>query len=147
MRKKTILYEFLVCLPRTILFIDGYLTSLISSIIKIFIKPNYQLTGSCKKRGVCCRNIGILANKSFFNFPLLKKIAINWYAYIYNFDYKGSDSQYGVILFKCNYLSKEGHCSIHWRRPALCRDYPNKRHFKGGKTLPGCGYRFQLDEK
>lgn len=143
MKRRFLIYEFTVCLPRIVLHIDGFLTNKIYLLLTKRFKPKHELVGKCKKRGVCCRSIGIMASPHIFNYSFLNWLVVRWYSYIYNFHHKGSDPHYGVMVFRCKYLTATGQCSIHWRRPYLCRNYPNTSHFKSGRTLPGCGFKFK----
>lgn len=102
----------------------------------------YQRFGSCKGRGVCCKSIGVYLSAGFWKRPVLKKLAVFWYTLIYHFEYVSEDADLKVISFSCRYL-KGTSCSIHWRRPMICRVYPAPRFFGKPAVLPGCGYRFK----
>ncbi|MFT5170914.1 MAG: hypothetical protein ACI9BD_000686 [Candidatus Marinamargulisbacteria bacterium] len=105
------------------------------------LKPKYEITGACKKRGVCCRNIAIYLSPSFWKYPLLVKLAVRWYTYVYNFSIIGQDPDLNVVLFSCNFL-KDNTCTIYWKRPFICRNYPKpNRLFEKPTFMPGCGYR------
>ena len=124
-------------LCRLIRDMDGLFTYLAS---KPF-KKQYQIQGACKKRGVCCKNIAIYLSNGFWEYPLLKAIAKGWYLFVYNFSFKGQEPDHKIILFKCNYLTKEGTCGIYKRRPFICRNFPEVRFFQKPILLPGCGYK------
>lgn len=137
-------YIFILLLPiRTLLRIlrdiDGafnYLT------YKLFPKP-YKITGACKKRGLCCQNIAVYVPKSFFKYTLLRKLTILWYTFVYNFSFLDHNTEEQVLLFRCNYLKEKG-CSIYWKRPFICRNYPDvAQFFKRPTFLPGCGYKLE----
>ena len=115
---------------------DGFFSSIIS---KVYPKP-YSITGKCKKRGICCRNIGIQLSDGLWEYTYYKSFVRRWYEFVYNFEYIGSDNDDQFLLFKCRYL-KDNMCSIHKRRPYICRNYPLQRYFKQPKLIPGCGYR------
>jgi hypothetical protein len=121
--------------------IDGLFTFLAS---KPFRKK-YQITGACKKRGVCCQNIAIYLSDGFWQYPFLKALATWWYTFVYNFSFKGNEAAHRVIIFKCNYLQKDGSCGIYRRRPFICRNFPAVRFFQKPTLLPGCGYKVKDD--
>ena len=49
------------------------------------------------------------------------------------------------LVFKCNKFDKEKHiCTIHKKRPAICRKYPSEIIFKMGAAIgEQCGYYFK----
>ncbi len=122
-------------LLRCIRDIDGLLTAVISRLFK----RSYQVSGSCKKRGICCQNIAIGIH------PRLKKIKqwiVKYYEFVYNFQFITYLERDNVLLFRCLYL-KNNLCQIHWKRPYICRQYPHHRLFHTPSTMPGCGYHIQ----
>lgn len=134
----SILYPIRTLL-RIIRDIDGALNYIT---FRLFPKP-YKIIGSCKKRGLCCQNIAIFIPYSFFKYPFFSKLVILWYGFVYNFTYTGSNKKEQVLLFKCNYLKEKG-CSIYWKRPFICRNYPDIAHFfKRPTFLPGCGFKIE----
>lgn len=100
--------------------------------------PKDQIIGQCKKRGVCCQNLAIGVSKTINNHSFLLSITNWWYQFVYNFKLKGWYKKDQILLYSCNYL-KDGKCSIHWRRPLICREYPQSKRI-GQTTMPGCGY-------
>ncbi|RAP32880.1 hypothetical protein DID77_03955 [Candidatus Marinamargulisbacteria bacterium SCGC AG-439-L15] len=123
-------------LLRLIRDIDGWLSYFMSR----FFTSQYKLEGTCLKRGVCCQNIAIYLHSRFWSYQILKKMVILWYQFVYSFTYKSEDPSSQIILFSCQYL-KNNRCQIHWRRPVICRRYPQPRHFGRPILLPGCGYK------
>ena len=113
--------------------IDGILTWLTT-----WWHPKEPLTGYCKKRGVCCQNIAVGVSKTINESSILLRIINQWYTFVYNFTLKGWYKNDQIMIYSCNYL-KNGKCSIYWRRPLICREYPYKKRI-GQTTLPGCGY-------
>lgn len=131
-----LLYPLRTCL-RIIRDIDGAFNFLT---YKLLPKP-YTITGACKKRGLCCKNIAVYIPKRFFTSPLLLKLVIGWYSFVYNFTYLHQNESEQVLLFSCGYLKEKG-CSIYWKRPFICRNYPDvAQFFKRPTFLPGCGYK------
>lgn len=111
------------------------------SVLTTAIFPRqYRIEGSCKKRGVCCKQIALYLAPAFWTYPVFRKAAILWYCFVYNFDVIGEDESQKIVLFSCRYL-KNNTCSIYWRRPAICRNYPLVRFFDKPSFIPGCGYR------
>ena len=116
--------------------LDGFFTWLIQP----FTRQHYRVEGACKKRGICCQNIAIGLS------PKLRRVqdwVIRYYEFVYNFSFITNLEQEQVLLFKCNYLKNKG-CSIHWKRPFICRHYPNGRFFRPPGVLPGCGYSYTM---
>ena len=126
---KVILRTFL----RFIRDIDGVFMTITTP----FFKPAYSITGSCKKRGICCQNIAIGLSPKLSS---IKKWVINYYEFVYNFEFITHLKNEHVLLFRCHYL-KNKTCQIHWKRPYICRNYPVKRFYNLPTMLPGCGYK------
>lgn len=130
-------------LLRTIFRLIRDLDGLFSFLTGKLFKSKYEITGGCNKRGVCCQNIAIYLSDEFWKYEYLKKLAINWYVFVYNFEYKAEEPDLKVVVFKCNYL-KDNQCSIYWKRPFICRNFPEVRFFDRPTFLPGCGYSYKL---
>jgi hypothetical protein len=96
------------------------------------------LEGTCKQRGICCKNIAVGVSNTINNNRFLMHIANWWYTFVYNFNLKGWYKNDKILIYSCNYL-KNGKCSIYWRRPLICRQYPHHQRI-GNTTMPGCGY-------
>lgn len=127
---------------RVIRDIDG----LFSTLSRLLFLKKYHIEGSCKKRGVCCKGLAIHFSDSFWRYPLLKDIGKWWYTFVYNFQHLYEVENEQVMIFKCNYLTSDNKCSIHFRRPFICRNYPMVRYFSKPSFLPGCGYRLKEKE-
>ncbi len=119
---------------------DGGLTWLST----FFLPTQYQKAGTCKRRGVCCKNIAVHLSPSFWRYPVLRRLAICWYEFVYGFFYMGELEADRMIMFSCSYLDSDNRCRIYWRRPYICRRYPQPRFFGQPTVLPGCGYSFKL---
>ncbi len=132
---KKLMYISLQKLLRLFRDIDN----MISWIVNIPFKHNYQITGQCKKRGICCQNIAIKFSISLWKFYNLRRIYRFWYEYVYNFNYIRTDNETHSLIFSCNYLRKNK-CSIYWKRPLICRRYPKVSLFNEPSFLKGCGY-------
>ena len=116
--------------------LDGYLSTFAS---KLF-PTEYQIQGTCKKRGVCCHQIAIHLSKGFWRVPTLRKLSRNYYELVYNFSLVKEESDIQVQVFRCNYIQPDGQSGIYTRRPHICRNYPQARYFGRPTFLPGCGY-------
>ena len=126
---------------RLIRDIDGLITSLV---YRLFPQP-YEISGTCKKRGLCCQNIAVYIPNSFLKHTILVSLIKTWYVFVYNFEYINVNHKENVLLFKCNYLKEKG-CSIYWKRPFICRNYPNiAQFFKRPTFIPGCGYTLKKE--
>ena len=132
------LFLFSRFILRLIRDIDGVFTYLST----FFLKSRYTFTGKCKKRGICCTKIAIYLSEGFWASPLLTKLAIRWYTFVYSFELIGKEPAFRILIFRCRYL-KNNRCSIHWRRPYICRNYPMTRYFSKPTVLPGCGYQIK----
>ncbi len=117
---------------------------LFSELAAKLFKTQYELSGSCKKRGICCQNIAVYLSPAFWKYPALKYLARRWYEFIYSFELKAERPDYDVLIFTCNYLQNDGKCSIYAQRPLICRKYPAPRYFGQPELLPGCGYQLEL---
>jgi len=143
MFKKTL--WIIIGLPiRTILRIIRDIDGALMALTNRFFSTQYTLTGTCRKRGICCQNIAVYLSPSFWRFQHLKRLAIFWYECVYCFRLKSEKKEWGVIIFHCTYLQKNGHCGIYKKRPMICRQYPAPRYFGRPEILPGCGYSFKL---
>lgn len=122
--------------------IDGCYTALF---LRIFPSP-YTVTGQCLKRGICCKNIAIKIHPSQYRIQYLQKLIVWWYEFVYNFQYKGANKEQYTHVFSCRYLSNN-RCTIHWRRPLICRRFPHPpKSFIKPQLLPGCGYKVMRKE-
>ena len=116
--------------------IDGYLSWAASKILR----SEYQVTGSCQRRGVCCRNLAVHLSPAFWRWPFLRQLFKIWYRAVYRFREKQEDTEAQVVVFSCDYLRGDS-CSIYRWRPVMCRRYPQPRYFGKPTFLPGCGYQ------
>ena len=107
--------------------------------------PQQKIVGQCKKRGVCCQNLAVGVSRRINHSEKLLKIVHWWYQFVYNFKLKGWYKNDGLLIYSCNYL-KNGKCSIYWRRPYICRQYPKSKRI-GTTTMPGCGYSLIPSDK
>ena len=140
---KHTLFSPLLYLIRAIFRLIRDIDSLFTWFSYLLFKPRYNLSGQCKKRGLCCENIGIQLSPSVFRHKWIKNLVKHWYTFVYNFSFKGEVPSDCILLFKCNYLKKKV-CSIYWKRPYICRRYPHQSLFLKPKFLPGCGYEIDL---
>ncbi len=104
---------------------------------------NYIRTGKCKGCGQCCTHIYVKHfkhvlkdEKEFEKLQLL----FGFYA-----DLEIIDKDELGLIFECKNLDKETkRCKIHYRRPPICRRYPQEELFAMGGTLSDdCGYKMQ----
>lgn len=124
---------------RTVLRLIRDIDGLVSSTFAKLFKPRYQIKGACKKRGICCKNIGISLHPRLMRNGIALRFIRLYYEFVYNFTYKTLHLPAGAMLFRCNYL-KNNMCSIHRRRPFICRNYPMTYYYRRPSFLPGCGY-------
>ena len=112
-----------------------------------FRKPEFIRQGSCANTGQCCRNLGILYPKFWDHIPGLVSFLKWWHGMRYNFLYLGTrengENKEGMLVYECQYLTKENLCGIHRYKPKLCRDFPSTTLWGYPKLHKGCGYYFQ----
>ena len=102
-------------------------------------KRKYFRVGKCLRCGKCCRNIGILLEgkkiKKMEQFEELVKKEPEYK--IFKAHGKAQD---GTIIFSCT--KQNGNlCSMHDKRPEICRDYPDLYlMYTGAELMKGCGY-------
>ncbi len=107
------------------------------------LKKHYWRTGKCKGCGECCSHIYV----KHFRHVLKDEKEFERLQYIHSF-YSGlkviGKDELGLI-FECTHLDKETkRCKIHYRRPGICRRYPQEELFSMGGTLSDkCGYKME----
>ena len=107
--------------------------------IKSYFVPErikYEIVGSCKKCGKCCRymySFDTYTEKEFkimqFIFPAYKRFYI-----------RGKD-EFGNLIFACKYVSDEGLCTVYNKRLRMCKRYPSRFVNTPAILHEGCGYR------
>ena len=133
------IHKRLIMLLRLLLQIIRDIDGLFTWASTFWIKTT-PITGQCKQRGICCRNIAVGLNPHINKYQKLVWLANMWYTFVYNFKLKGWYHQQEVLMYECKYLIGNK-CSIHWRRPLMCRRYPVPLKKKDtAQFLPGCGY-------
>ncbi|MGE4169111.1 MAG: YkgJ family cysteine cluster protein [Candidatus Margulisiibacteriota bacterium] len=140
---KRLFWLLLRSLLRLIRDIDGFFTY----IAYRFLPKKYALDGGCLQRGVCCKNIAVYLSKSYWENEKLMRLAQWWYEFVYNFELRFIEEDSRVLIFKCRYLTPENRCGIYWRRPYICRNYPNFGFFEKPVFLPGCGFSIKPPKK
>ncbi len=107
------------------------------------LRKHYWRTGKCKGCGECCSHIYV----KHFRHVLKDEKEFERLQYIHSF-YSGlkviGKDELGLI-FECTHLDKETkRCKIHYRRPGICRRYPQEELFSMGGTLSDkCGYKME----
>ena len=103
------------------------------------VPPRFALLGTCQKRGVCCRQI-VGNPPAFIKRGRLLRVFVAYHRVFHRFSVvaRGPDDE---VIFACGYLGSDGRCTIHRRRPFLCRNYPLIPWFEPPRLLPGCGFR------
>lgn len=105
------------------------------------MKKYYKRTGKCKGCGECCTHIYV----KHFKHVLKDEKEFEKLQLLFSF-YSGlkiiGKDELGLI-FECTHLDKETkRCKIHYRRPGICRRYPQEELFAMGGTLSdNCGYK------
>lgn len=109
--------------------------------LKVILKRKYKRIGSCTNCGACCSHIyvrhlkGIIQEEKEFE---KLKLLHSFYMGLNIID----KDEIGLV-FECSYLDKQTKlCTIHKKRPAICRRYPQEEIFKmGGCLSENCGYK------
>jgi len=105
------------------------------------LRRKYYRIGNCLGCGRCCHHIYvkhgknvIQEEKDFNNLRFLHE----FYTYL---EVVGKDET--GLVFKCSNLDAETNlCSIHKKRPGICRRYPQEAIFSmGGAISETCGYK------
>ncbi len=137
---------FLLKLPllflRTVLRFFRDLDGLCQYGISKLNPPSYIVTGGCQKRGLCCHRLAVYIHPRLWKYPIIVSVIRRWYMFVYNFKFIESQENLQVLIFSCNYL-KDNLCSIHWKRPFICRRYPGVSPYIRPTLLPGCGYTIE----
>ena len=104
------------------------------------LKRKYYRVGSCNACGMCCKKIYV-KHKTVIQteeeFKKLQKLH-PFYTYL-----KIIDKDETGLVFECQNLDKETNkCTIHKKRPGICRRYPQEEIFlMGGMLAEHCGYK------
>jgi len=137
------LLRFLLIIIRDI---DGACSYYSRKFCNLFFKPRYEIIGNCNLCGTCCKGLAIYLSEGFWKYPLLKNLAIKWFAFLYHFQVINQYEKERVLLFRCLFL-QENKCSVYKRRPFICRQYPLPRYFEKPKFIPNCGFSAQFNQK
>lgn len=134
-------------IARTIVRFFRDLDGVFSTLFRHLFPNQYQIVGKCKKRGLCCNNIAVYIPTKMWGRKYQLSFITFWYEWIYNFTHTDANEKDNVLLFRCNYL-KNNKCSIYWRRPFICRNYPRiHKFFRKPTFLPGCGFSVKNKKK
>jgi len=112
-------------------------------ILSKILKKHYIRTGKCKGCGECCTHIYV----KHFKHVLQDEKEFEKLQCLFSF-YSGlkiiGKDELGLI-FECTHLDpKTKRCKIHFRRPGICRRYPQEELFAMGGTLSDkCGYKME----
>lgn len=109
-------------------------------IISSFKKSEYVRRGRCRQTGQCCRAIGMVLPRWIIRCPRLVRMIRAWHYLRYNFT--PIEIQDNMLVYECRYLTPKNSCGIHWRRPALCRNFPLVPLYGQPKLHEGCGFYF-----
>ncbi|MGN0031086.1 MAG: YkgJ family cysteine cluster protein [Candidatus Gastranaerophilaceae bacterium] len=103
----------------------------------------YYRTGKCKGCGQCCTHIYV----KHFKHVLTDEKEFKRLQYLHKFyaDLKIIGKDDLGLIFECTNLDTvTKKCKIHFRRPGICRRYPQEELFSMGGTLSDeCGYKME----
>ena len=104
-------------------------------------KVKYSLTGSCKKCGMCCREMYSIDTYEELDFELMKKFFPNYRRF-----YIVDKDEYGNFRFACNLIGEDGLCTDYKNRLGMCKKYPFY-HLGHSSELPEyCGFKILPDK-
>ena len=101
----------------------------------------FRRVGSCAMTGQCCKQLGLEVPRCWLRWPRWMYAIRRWHQLRYNFRYLGQRDN--MLVYACRYQGADNRCSIHWRRPRLCRDYPGHPAHGQVRLHRGCGYRYE----
>lgn len=115
--------------------------------LKNILRRKYKRVGKCANCGACCSHIyvrhlkGVIKKEEEF-----KKLQL-LHSFYMGLNIIGED-EIGLI-FECSHLDKTTNlCTIHKKRPGICRRYPQEEIFEmGGCLSENCGYKLVPLEK
>lgn len=103
----------------------------------------FEVTGSCKKRGFCCRNFTLYTDGRFIRneeeFEAARKHQPDWSG----FKFSHTEGQHA--RFNCSHLDQETNlCKVYESRPDVCRTFPHSGLPRGQAPDTGCGFKFRV---
>ena len=106
------------------------------------LKRKYYRVGSCIACGRCCQKIYVKHKEVIQTEEEFKRLQRlhPFYTYL-----KIIDKDETGLVFECMNLDKETmKCTIHKKRPGICRRYPQEEMLSmGGELSDGCGYHLE----
>jgi len=105
------------------------------------LRKTYKRVGKCNGCGKCCSHIYVKHLKGVIQTEEEFKKLQYLHSFYANLEILDKD-EIGLI-FECNFLDKETKkCTIHKKRPGICRRYPQEEIFMmGGSLSENCGYK------
>lgn len=114
--------------------------NVIMQALKRLFPKRYQILGSCKKCGQCCKEILLECSKGQIESPFFLNIAIRWLSWLYDFKLIYIYKENRFLAFTCKKIGNHGKCGDYFWRPPLCRNYPISDYFKKPVFLEQCGF-------
>lgn len=109
---------------------------------KYILRKQYYRTGQCNRCGDCCKRIYVRHKKDVIKteeeFNKLKRL----HPFYLGLEIVEKDAI--GLVFRCTNFDEETHsCTIHSKRYAICRKYPDEIILKMGAVMSEkCGYKF-----
>lgn len=132
---------FFVCLVYYKVMVIDFKAALKKFIYKTILRRTYYRVGKCSMCGLCCQKIYVRHKDVVKTEEEFEKLRIlhPFYTYLEVID----KDDLGLV-FSCTKFDKEKHvCTIHKKRPGICRRYPSEQIFPMGAELAeNCGYKF-----
>jgi len=119
----------------------GFFETLSYKIITLFKKTEFVRQGQCQMTGQCCNAIGMEFPKSWQRYPRIINVIKKWHYLRYNFKFHGI--QGNMLVYECQYLTKDNRCGIQKFKPKLCRDFPKIPYWGYTKLHKGCGFSYR----
>ena len=89
--------------------------------------------------GKCCRHMYSVYEYTDYEFKLMTKLFPKYK----RFKIVKRDEE-DRMIFACDMVDEDGHCTDYKHRLKMCKDYPHANVKYGGKLPEGCGYKVTL---
>lgn len=121
----------------------GFLIGLFRRLRSLILGREVEIVGHCRMCGRCCRDI-LLRNGARWITSRRQYRKLVAEAPDHARFRPVQHQEDGLLVFVCDRLGRDGRCTCHETRPALCRNYPSRSlYYRGGELLDDCGFAFR----